>query len=88
LLAAQSSVNDPSAFFFFALGCATISAAVDRHDDGSSFRVYTLSAAMLYLGVVYMGSLGLGLLRLDALEKQGSERLTEIAALTPCLPPV
>ena len=74
-------MNDPSAF---ALGCVIIGLLLIAMTMGSSFLSrLPLSAAMLYLGVgVAVGPLGLGLLRLDALENRVLlERLTEVAVL-------
>ena len=74
-------MNDP---FAFALGCVIIGLLLIAMTMGSSFLSrLPLSAAMLYLGVgVAVGPLGLGLLRLDALENRVLlERLTETAVL-------
>lgn len=68
----------------FALGALIIGLLLIVMTMGSSYvSRLPLNAAMLYLGVgVAVGPLGLGLLRLDALEnKVLLERLTEIAVL-------
>lgn len=68
----------------FALGAFIIGLLLIAMTMGSSFLSrLPLNAAMLYLGVgVAVGPMGLGLLRLDALEnKVMLERLTEIAVL-------
>ena len=68
----------------FALGAFIIGLLLIAMTMGSSYLSrLPLNAAMLYLGVgVAVGPLGLGLLRLDALEnKVMLERLTEIAVL-------
>lgn len=68
----------------FALGALIVGLLLIVMTMGSSFiRRLPLSAAMLYLAVgVAIGPLGLGLLRLDALENRVLlERLTEIAVL-------
>ncbi|WP_029526383.1 cation:proton antiporter [Polaromonas glacialis] len=68
----------------FALGAFIIGLLLIAMTMGSSFfSRLPLNAAMLYLGVgVAVGPMGLGLLRLDALENRVMlERLTEIAVL-------
>ncbi len=68
----------------FALGALIIGLLLIAMTMGSSYLSrLPLNAAMLYLGVgVAVGPLGLGLLRLDALQnKVMLERLTEIAVL-------
>ncbi|MDB5929122.1 MAG: sodium/proton antiporter, family [Polaromonas sp.] len=68
----------------FALGCLIVGGLLIAMTlSGSFIARLPLSAAMLYLGVgVAMSPLGLGLLRLDALENRVMlERLTEIAVL-------
>ena len=68
----------------FALGALLIGLLLIAMTMGSSYLArLPLNAAMLYLGVgVAVGPMGLGLLRLDALEnKVMLERLTEIAVL-------
>ena len=68
----------------FALGCLIVGLLLIAMTLGGSFIArLPLSAAMLYLGVgVAISPLGLGLLRLDALENRVLlERVTEIAVL-------